>query len=83
MMLMSLREHKNDKFLEESSMNWKRPLAVSLAALTLGGTLAACSNPTAGTPTPSAQPVVESPVVNADAVKAPKYVFMFIGDGMR
>ena len=82
MMLMSLREHKNDKFLEESSMNWKRPLAVSLAALTLGSTLAACSNPTAGTPTPSAQPVVESPVVNTDAVKAPKYVFLFIGDGM-
>ena len=63
-------------------MNWKRPLAVSLAALTLGGSLAACGNSTAGTPTPSAQPVVESPVVNADAVKAPKYVFLFIGDGM-
>lgn len=63
-------------------MNWKRPLAVSLAALTLGGTLAACGTTTAGTPTPSAQPVAESPAVNADAVKAPKYVFLFIGDGM-
>ena len=63
-------------------MNWKRPLAVSLAALTLGGALAACGTTTAGTPTPSAQPAAESPVVNADAVKAPKYVFLFIGDGM-
>ena len=63
-------------------MNWKRPLAMSLAALTLGGTLAACGTPAAGTPTPSAQPAAESPAVTADAVKAPKYVFLFIGDGM-
>ena len=63
-------------------MNWKRPLALSLAALTLGGALTACGNPTAGTPTPSAQPVTESPVTSTADLKAPKYVFLFVGDGM-
>ena len=64
-------------------MNWKRPLALSLAALTLGGTLAACgSQPSASTPTPSAVPAAESPLVSSSELKAPKYVFLFIGDGM-
>ena len=69
-------------------MNWKRPLALSLAALTLGGSLAACgSTPAGATPSPSAQPVVESPaagapVANTSNEKSPKYVFLFVGDGM-
>ena len=33
-------------------MNWKRPLALSTAALTLGTALAACGNPTAAAPDP-------------------------------
>ena len=33
-------------------MNWKRPLALSTAALTLGMALAACGNPTAAAPDP-------------------------------
>ncbi len=66
-------------------MKLKRPLALSLAALTLMGSLAAC-NDTAATPTPSAQPTAEpvaQPLSAAPAApKAPKYVFLFIGDGM-
>ena len=46
-------------------MNWKRPLALSTAALTLGTALAACGNPTAAapdpTPTPAAGPAWDSP----------------------
>ena len=64
-------------------MNWKRPLALSLAVLSLGGSLTACGNTPAGsTPSPSAQPVAESPVVNTADEKSPKYVFLFVGDGM-
>ena len=66
-------------------MKLKRPLALSLAALTLMGSLAAC-NDTAATPTPSAQPTAEpvaQPLSAAPAApKAPKYVVLFIGDGM-
>lgn len=66
-------------------MKLKRTLALSLAALTLTGTLAACG--TAGgqasapspSSTPSASPVAASPAVTA---ATPKYVFLFIGDGM-
>mgnify|MGYP001831874804 CR=1 FL=1 len=56
-------------------MNWKRPLALSTAALTLGTALAACGNPTAAAP-------VQSLSTTGSTVKAPKYVFLFIGDGM-
>jgi len=62
-------------------MNWKRPLALTLAALSLGTTLAACSSntETAATPTPAQTDATQQ---TADTVKAPKYVFLFIGDGM-
>ena len=62
-------------------MNWKRPLALTLAALSLGTTLAACSSntETAATPTPAQTDVTQQ---TADTVKAPKYVFLFVGDGM-
>ena len=62
-------------------MNWKRPLALTLAALSLGTTLAACSSntETAATPIPAQTDVTQQ---TADTVKAPKYVFLFVGDGM-
>ena len=65
-------------------MNWKRPLAVSTAALTLGTALAACGNPTAAAPDPTPTPAaeVQSLSTTGSTVKAPKYVFLFIGDGM-
>ena len=40
-------------------MNWKRPLALSTAALTLGTALAACGNPTAAAPDPTPTPAAE------------------------
>ena len=71
-------------------MNLKRPLALSLAALSLAalsltGTLAACSSSAANaTPDPSAVPTTEVKTLSAteQTVTAPKYVFLFIGDGM-
>lgn len=65
-------------------MNWKRPLALSTAALTLGMALAACGNPTAAAPDPTPTPAaeVQSLSTTGSTVKAPKYVFLFIGDGM-
>ena len=63
-------------------MNWKRPLAITLAAATFGATLAACGAPAASTPDASATPAAEAQNLSAQAVKAPKYVFLFIGDGM-
>ena len=65
-------------------MNWKRPLALSLAALTLGGALAACGTPTASTPGETADPApeVQALAATSEALTAPKYVFLFIGDGM-
>ena len=67
-------------------MNLKRPLAVSLAAVSLIGTLAACGG-TAGTPesTPAPAPELQNLAASASPptpAKAPKYVFLFIGDGM-
>lgn len=64
-------------------MNWKRPLALSMAALTLGSALTACgSDPSAATPVPSAAPTAEIQALSSGTVTAPKYVFLFIGDGM-
>ena len=63
-------------------MNWKRPLALTLAALSFGSTLAACSGPTAATPDPTPTPAAEVQSLSSETVKAPKYVFLFIGDGM-
>lgn len=65
-------------------MNWKRPLALSTAALMLGTALAACGNPTAAAPDPTPTPAaeVQSLSTTGSTVKAPKYVFLFIGDGM-
>ena len=59
-------------------MKLKRTLAISLAALSLGGSLAACSAAAAPNSAPAAQAVQAS----APASAAPKYVFLFIGDGM-
>ena len=67
-------------------MNLKRPLALSLAAVSLMGALAACGGGTAGTPVPSAAAAPEIQTLAAAApaqtAKSPKYVFLFIGDGM-
>ena len=67
-------------------MKLKRTLALSLAATSLAGTLAACSAG-AATPSPTATPAAEPAVQTlssqtSTAQKAPKYVFLFIGDGM-
>ena len=67
-------------------MKLQRTLALSLAATSLAGTLAACSAG-AATPAPTATPAAEPSVQTlssqtSPAQKAPKYVFLFIGDGM-
>ena len=65
-------------------MNFKRSLSLTLAALSLTGTLAACSaNASAPQSQSPAVPAV-SPLasVQAQEAKTPKYVFLFIGDGM-
>ena len=59
-------------------MKLKRTLAISLAALSLGGSLAACSAAAA----PNSAPAAQAVQVSAPASAAPKYVFLFIGDGM-
>ena len=62
-------------------MNWKRPLAITLAAASFGTALTACGAPVA-TPEASATPTVEAQNLSNQSVKTPKYVFLFIGDGM-
>ena len=62
-------------------MNWKRPLAITLAAASFGTALTACGAP-AATPEASATPTVEAQNLSNQSVKTPKYVFLFIGDGM-
>ncbi len=65
-------------------MNFKRSLSLTLAALSLTGTLAACSaNASAPQSQSPAVPAV-SPLasVQTQEAKSPKYVFLFIGDGM-
>ena len=53
-------------------------------ALTLGGALTACGTPTASTPEETSAPAAEVQALAAtsQALTAPKYVFLFIGDGM-
>ena len=70
--------------LEEFSMNWKRPIAITLAALTLGGALTACGSGSTVATQPDETPaqLTALSVGGADTVKTPKYVFLFIGDGM-
>ena len=65
-------------------MNFKRSLSLTLAALSHTGSLAACSaNASAPQSQPPAVPAV-SPLasVQTQEAKIPKYVFLFIGDGM-
>ena len=61
-------------------MNWKRPLALSTAALTLGMALAACGNPTAAAPDPTPTPAaeVQSLSTTGSTVKAPKLSLIHI-----
>lgn len=65
-------------------MKLKRPIALSLAALTLAGALTACAGgTTADQQANDTQAQSLSAVAAAPAdLKAPKYVFLFIGDGM-
>ncbi|MBC5736502.1 alkaline phosphatase [Lawsonibacter faecis] len=70
-------------------MKLKRTLALSLAAVTLAGTLAGCGGTAAGEPQspdtglPASAPAVQSLSAAApQAARSPKYVFLFIGDGM-
>ena len=65
-------------------MNFKRSLSLTLAALSLTGTLAACSaNASAPQSQSPAVPAVSPPAsVQTQEAKTPKYVFLFIGDGM-
>ena len=70
-------------------MNWKRPLVRTLAAFAACCTLASCSGPSAPAPESAPAPApsaasasqTESPSAEASP-RAPKYVFLFIGDGM-
>ena len=64
-------------------MNVKRSLALSLAAASLVTTLAACGTAAAPAAAPAPIPAAQSLNVQTPVqVKAPKYVFLFIGDGM-
>lgn len=68
-------------------MKLKRSLALTLAAATLSGMLAGCGSTTTGQETPPAstpsQPTVQQLSAETEqTVKTPKYVFLFIGDGM-
>ena len=65
-------------------MNLKRSLSLTLAALSLTGTLAACSADTSAPQSQSPAVPAVSPLtsVQTQEAKTPKYVFLFIGDGM-
>ena len=65
-------------------MNFKRSLSLTLAALSLTGTLAACSADASAPQSQSPAVPAVSPLasVQAQEAKTPKYVFLFIGDGM-
>ena len=65
-------------------MNFKRSLSLTLAALSLTGTLAACSADASAPQSPSPAVPAVSPLtsVQTQEAKTPKYVFLFIGDGM-
>ncbi len=54
-------------------------LAVALAAAAMAGCTSTAAVPQSTTAEPAAQPAA---VKTSEAVKAPKYVFLFIGDGM-
>lgn len=61
----------------------KRVLALALVVLALVGCFAACAPADAAEPSSSpAAAVTPSPVSTPEPEKAPKYVFLFIGDGM-
>ena len=68
-------------------MKLKRSLALTLAAATLTGILAGCGSTPAGQATPPAsvpsQPTAQQLSAETEqTAAAPKYVFLFIGDGM-
>lgn len=63
-------------------MDFKRTLALSLAGVSLMGSLAACSPAAAPKATPASIPVQSLSAQTPAQVKTPKYVFLFIGDGM-
>ena len=65
-------------------MNFKRSLSLTLAALSLTGTLAACSADASAPQSQSPAVPAVSPLtsVQTQEAKTPKYVFLFIGDGM-
>ena len=64
----------------------KKITALLLAAVLLLGVLSACGSQAETTATPSPAPVSEAPEAEptalAETPAAPKYVFLFIGDGM-
>lgn len=60
-------------------MTLKRSIALALAGASLATTLAACTTQAAQPAAPSATPAPVTPVAQ---VAVPKYVFLFIGDGM-
>ena len=62
-------------------MKSTRVLAAAMAALSLGGSLAGCSS-SAVTPTPTPSAPTGEQTAAVQPAQAPKYVFLFIGDGM-
>ena len=62
-------------------MKRTRVLAAAMAALSLGGCLAGCSS-SAVTPTPTPSAPTGEQTAAVQPAQAPKYVFLFIGDGM-
>ena len=62
-------------------MKRTRVLAAAMAALSLGGSLAGCSS-SAVTPTPTPSAPTGEQTAAVQPAQAPKYVFLFIGDGM-
>ena len=63
-------------------MKLKRTLALSLAGATLMGSLAACSAGAAPAEQPAQEPAAQTLSTTTAAPASPKYVFLFIGDGM-
>ncbi len=63
-------------------MKLKRTLALSLAGATLMGSLAACSAGAAPAEQPAQEPAAQTLSTTTTAPASPKYVFLFIGDGM-
>jgi len=61
-------------------INMKKIITIVLCLIMTLSIFAGCNSAVTTAPTPSAQPTVSTP--EAASLKTPKYVFLFVGDGM-